>query len=90
MGNTIHMESKVPTKERDRQDFEVLEELGTISVRGKVTLKLRYVKWGDNAPKYDIRPWKVDEEGNEIGLKGITLTGEELLTLKGILSEMGG
>ena len=88
MANKIHMENKVPSKERDKQDFEVLEELGDISIRGKVTLKLRYVKWGENAPKYDLRPWKVDEDGNEVGLKGMTLTGEELLTLKEILSGM--
>lgn len=84
MANRIHVtESKV--KEKELSGYEVIEELGDISTRGKATLKLRYVKWGNNDPKYDIRAWKVDDDGNETCFKGITLSGEELLSLRELL-----
>lgn len=67
--------------------YEVLEELGTLSTNGDWETKLRYVKWGDNAPKYDIRAWKADESGEKCR-KGITLTGEELEKLYGLLTEI--
>lgn len=68
--------------------YEVLEECGTISSnsRGWET-KLRYISWNGNAPKYDIRPWKEDENGEKCG-KGITLTGEELENLLAILKRI--
>ena len=43
------------------------------------------VSWNGNPPKYDIRDWSPD--GSRMA-KGISLTEEELKTLKGILDEM--
>ena len=68
--------------------YEVLEECGTLSTNSRGwELKLRYISWNGNEPKYDLRPWKEDENGEKCG-KGVTLTGEELEALLGILKEM--
>lgn len=46
--------------------------------------ELNLIKWGDNAPKYDLRSW--NEDRSKMG-KGITLSKEELMILK---EELGG
>lgn len=79
---------KSNNKANDSINYTVLEECGTISKRkGDYELKLRHMQWNDRDPVYDLRPWKVDDEGNEICGKGITLSGEELESLLKILSE---
>ena len=62
--------------------YEVLEKYGVVAERsGGYNLELRYVKWNDSEPKYDLRPWKEKDDGTEVCGKGITLTGEELESL---------
>lgn len=68
--------------------YEVKERYGKLSQKGDVSMELRLVSYNDNEAKYDIRPWKIDESGNERMFKGITLTDEELRTLKEILADM--
>lgn len=68
--------------------YEVLEECGILSTNSKGwELKLRYISWNGNEPKYDIRSWKEDVNGEKYS-KGITLTGEELESLLEILKGM--
>lgn len=63
-------------------NYTVLEECGNVANRkGGYILKLRYMKWNNRDAVYDLRPWKIDEEGKEICGKGITLSGEELEAL---------
>lgn len=62
------------------------EKFGIISTsKSGWTTELNLVTWGTYAPKYDIRPW--DPSHEKMG-KGITLTKEELVTLKNILNSM--
>ena len=69
--------------------YEVIEKCGVISERnGGYTLELRYVSWNNKPPKYEIRPWKVNDEGKEVCTKGITLTGEELEALGELIKGM--
>ena len=66
--------------------FEITKELGVISETAKGwTRELNMVSWNDRAPKYDIRDWSPDN--TKMG-KGISLSAEELLQLKGILEEL--
>ena len=68
--------------------YEVLEECGTISTNDRGwELKLRFISWNGNEPKYDLRSWKEDENGEKCS-KGITLTGEELESLLCLLKEI--
>jgi len=92
-GKEIQVERRtkmaIQKKETESIKYEVLEKCGTISKRGNSTLELRYVAWNGREPKYDIRPWYTDDNGNEKSNKGVTLSGEELEALgKLILSMM--
>ena len=79
--------NKGNAKKETEINYNVLEECGTVSTRkGGYSLKLRYISWNDRVPIYDLRPWKVDENGNEICGKGITLSGEELESLVNIVN----
>mgnify|MGYP000395822328 CR=1 FL=1 len=62
--------------------YEITQELGVIS-EGKYNIELNMVSWNDREPKYDIRSWAPDH--SRMG-KGITLTDEEVETLKAILN----
>ena len=54
-------------------NFEILEDVAEIGEHGKA---LKVVKWGDRAPKLDLRTWR--QEGDELKPgKGITLSDEE-------------
>ena len=86
----------MPIKKSDTADnkrkeikYDVIEECGILSEHknGNV-IKLRYLSWNDQEPKYDIRLWKMDEEGNEVCGKGISLTGDELEALGKIILSM--
>lgn len=69
--------------------MEVIEKCGVIMERnGGYSLELRYVSWNGKDPRYDIRPWKMNDDGNEICGKGITLSGEELEKLGEIIKNM--
>lgn len=70
-------------KTKDKEiKCEVLEKCGVIVERnGGYNLELRYVSWNDGEAKYDIRPWKIKDDGTEVYGKGITLIGEELESL---------
>ena len=79
------------TNKRDKEiKYEVIEDYGSLSGDEDATngKRLRLVKWNNGEPKYDIRPWSLDENGNEIMGKGVTLTGEELNELLEILKRM--
>ena len=76
------------TSTKNKIKYEVLEECGTISKRGDYDLKLRWLAWNGKEPKYDLRPWKIDEDGDEVCGKGITLSGEELEDLGKLIAEM--
>jgi len=82
---------RTQTKETEIK-YEVLEECGVISVNktkaGENYLKLRYMSWNGREPKYDIRPWYTDEEGNERCLKPRGYTGEELLALRDLINKL--
>ena len=66
--------------------YEVVQKLAVLSQRPRGwERQLNMVSWNGNPPKYDIRDWSPD--GSRMA-KGISLTEEELKTLKGILDDM--
>ena len=65
--------------------YEVTERIAVLSTNARGwERQLNMVSWNGNPPKYDIRDWSPD--GSRMA-KGISLTEEELKTLKGILDE---
>jgi hypothetical protein len=68
--------------------FEIIHKIGVLSTSASGWAKeLNLVSWNERDPKYDIREWSPD--GEKMG-KGVTLTREELLTLKELLNNMEG
>lgn len=64
--------------------FEITERIGVLSENAKGwTKELNKVSWNERDPKYDLREWNPDH--SRMG-KGITLTDEEVETLKAILN----
>lgn len=75
-----------PKKEKEIT-YSVLEDYGTLSEKNGWALKLRYISWNGEPPKYDLRSWKDDPDGEKCS-KGRTFTGEEMENLYGILKKI--
>ncbi len=70
----------------DDFSFEIIEKFGIISEsKNGWTVELNSVSWGGRPAKYDIRSWSPDHA--KMG-KGVTLTKEELVSLKALLAGM--
>ena len=66
--------------------YEIVEEIGVISENAKGWRKeLNRISWNGAAPKYDIRDWAPEHE--KMG-KEVTLSDEEVVSLKEILSKL--
>lgn len=66
--------------------FDILEKIGVVSTSNKNWNKeLNIISWNERPGKYDLRDW--DENHQKMG-KGITLTKEELKSLKELLNQM--
>ncbi len=66
--------------------YEITEEIGILSESAKGwTKELNLISWNDREPKYDIREWAPDHE--KMG-KGVTLSIEEVKSLKALLNSM--
>jgi len=66
--------------------FEIVENIGVLSETARGWKKeLNLVSWNEREPKYDLRDW--DENHEKMG-KGITLTKDEVETLKKVLENI--
>jgi hypothetical protein len=66
--------------------YEILKTIGVLSTSASGWSKeLNLISWNDREPKYDLRDWSADHE--KMG-KGVTLSREELLALRELLSTM--
>jgi hypothetical protein len=64
--------------------YEITKTLGVLSENARGwTKELNMVSWNEREPKYDLREWNPDH--TRMG-KGITLTEEEVETLRAILN----
>jgi len=65
--------------------FEVVEHFGVLSESAKGwTKELNLISWNGKEPKYDLRDWAPNKE--KMG-KGITLSREEIISLKQLLNK---
>jgi hypothetical protein len=66
--------------------FEIIKKVGVLSKsESGWTKELNLISWNDRDAKYDIREWSPDRERRG---KGVTLSAEELLTLKELLNKI--
>jgi len=64
--------------------YEIIKQIGVLSKAGSGWAKeLNLISWNDREAKYDLRDWSPDRE--KMG-KGVTLSKEELLSLKELLN----
>lgn len=67
-------------------NYEIIEAFGVLSTSPSGwTKELNLVSWNDRPPKFDLRDWSPDHE--KMG-KGITLTNEDVQSLKDILKDV--
>lgn len=64
--------------------MDVKKQFGKIGNK----LELNLISWNGAAPKYDIRNWYIDREGNRKFAKGITMSKEELKALLDLLKKL--
>ncbi len=65
--------------------YEITQRIAVLGINPKGWEKqLNMISWNERDPKYDIRDWSPD--GSKMG-KGVSLTEEELITLKNILED---
>ena len=70
----------------DDFSYTIEQNLGVIATqKSGWTLELNLVSWGGRPAKYALRPWSPDHE--KMG-KGLTLTKEELDSLKALLNNL--
>lgn len=66
--------------------FEIVETIGVLSESAKGWKKeLNLISWNGREPKYDIRDWSENHE--KMG-KGVTLSKEEVASLKSLISNI--
>ena len=66
-------------------NYEIVENIGTISQHGSWNYELNLVKWGKGQPNFDLRKWDADHTRMS---KGATLTRDELIGLRDLLNSL--
>lgn len=71
----------------DDFSFSIEKQFGVISTNAKTgwSLELNRISWSGRPSKFDIRSWNSDH--TKMG-KGITLSDDELFSLKGLLNQI--
>ena len=88
-------EKKATATKANDITYEVIEECGAIDTKSYTkkgeevteTLRLRYLAWNNGEPRYDLRWWITSSEGEKCG-KGVGLSGEALIALGNLITEM--
>ncbi|MDG2977144.1 YdbC family protein [Latilactobacillus curvatus] len=67
-------------------EYEIMAEIGVLSENPAGWHKeLNLISWNQRAPKFDLRDWAPDHA--KMG-KGVTLSNDEIASLRLILNEM--
>lgn len=66
--------------------YEIIETIGVLSESAKGWKReLNLISWNGREPKYDLRDWSENHE--KMG-KGVTLSKEEIASLKNLISNI--
>lgn len=69
-------------------EYKVNKKIVVLGTNSRYSNIFSTVAWNGFENKYDIRRWKLDEQGTLIPTKGISLTSEEMSKLKKALNEI--
>jgi hypothetical protein len=66
--------------------YEIIKKIGVLSKSASGwTKEVNLISWNDEDANYDIREWSPDRKKRG---KGVNLSREELLVLKGLLNNL--
>ena len=68
--------------------YNIEKQFGTVSNAGALPVELNMVSFNGAPAKFDLRKWRIKEDGERSMQKGICLSREELLDLKNFLNKM--
>lgn len=78
-----------PQKAKEEPKYKILRHFGKLTnEEGKWNKELNLISWNDAPPKFDIRSWKEDENGERQMMKGITLNEVEAAKLLALLQKI--
>jgi len=63
-------------------EYEILEQIAILGKKGVWTKEFNLIRWHKKWDKYDIRDWSDDHTTMS---KGVTMTRDEVITLKDAL-----
>lgn len=66
-------------------EFEIVQQIGTVSEAGTMSIELNLISYSGAEPKYDLRKWRTIA-GERTMQKGITMTADELRSLRDLLN----
>lgn len=66
-------------------EYEIVEKIGTVSENGTLSLELNLISYSGAEPKFDLRKWRTIA-GERTMQKGITMTADELRSLRDLLN----
>lgn len=75
-------------EKKEELNYKVIKKFDVLDSDSKMPKELRLISWNGKDPKYDLRPWGLNEDGTEKCGKGITFDAEELQSLYEILKKM--
>ena len=76
-------------KAKEEPKYKILRHFRKLTnEEGKWNKELNLISWNDGPPKFDIRPWKEDENGERQMMKGITLNEVEAENLLALLQKI--
>jgi len=67
--------------------YKIVKHLAVIGGFGDEAKELNLISFGNKTPKYDLRSWTTDDNGNPKMLKGITLSKDEAQALRDALNK---
>lgn len=67
--------------------YKIVKPIAVIGGFGDEAKELNLISYGNRTPKYDLRSWTTDDNGQPKMLKGITLSREEAIALRDALNK---
>lgn len=81
-----HQKKKGIMAMKEKLSYEVIKHIGTISEKNNYSKEVNVIAWNGRPAVFDIRCFRVGEDGEKYPLKGISMNKDDLVALKELLS----
>lgn len=68
--------------------YKIIKQIGVISKTNMYTKELNIISWNGREPVFDVRMWKIGNDGEKIPLKGISMNKRDLFELNKFLDNV--